>query len=374
MTAITHDVPAPGTFIREELEARNWAQRDLAYVLGVPEQAVNMIISGKRGISADMARALGEAFGVSAELFANLQKMYDLRKARDPDPNIAKKARLQQTYPVREMIKRGWIVDADTALIEVQMAKFFCVDSPEWIPHIEMDHAAKKTDYDEIPAAQLAWLFRVRQIAQRQAVGEYSEHALRGALSDLRSLLREPRDVSRVPRIMSECGVRFIVVEGLPGGKIDGVTFWLDANSPVIGMSLRFDRIDNFWFVFRHEIEHVLRRHGGGRFVVDADLQMDTLGTGTDVPAEELDANRAAADFCVPKAKMDSFVARKSPFFSKADVLAFASLMGVHPGLVVGQLRHRTGRHELFSKLLAGVRSEVVATAVVDGWGETYPA
>ena len=47
--------------------------------------------------------------------------------------------------------------------------------------------------------------------------------------------------------------------EALPSSKIDGVCLWLDQHSPVIGMSLRFDRIDNFWFVLGHEIEHALK-------------------------------------------------------------------------------------------------------------------
>ncbi len=65
-----------------------------------------------------------------------------------------------------------------------------------------------------------------------------------------------------MPRILAECGVRLIIVEGLPNAKIDGVCFWLDKVSPVIGLSLRFDQIDNFWFVIRHEIEHVLNKDG----------------------------------------------------------------------------------------------------------------
>ena len=70
---------------------------------------------------------------------------------------------------------------------------------------------------------------------------------------------------------MMECGVRYIIVEGLPGGKIDGVCFWLDPRSPVIGMSLRFDRIDNFWLVLRHEIEHVLCGHGKSEPIIDVE-------------------------------------------------------------------------------------------------------
>ena len=63
-----------------------------------------------------------------------------------------------------------------------------------------------------------------------------------------------------MPRIVSECGIRLAIVECLPNAKIDGVCFWLNKYSPVIGLSMRFDQIDNFWFVLRHEIEHVLRR------------------------------------------------------------------------------------------------------------------
>ncbi len=69
-------VPHPGHFIREELEAREWTQRDLAYILGVPEQSVNQITLGKRGISPEMAKSLADAFEVSPEFFANLQKAY----------------------------------------------------------------------------------------------------------------------------------------------------------------------------------------------------------------------------------------------------------------------------------------------------------
>jgi HTH-type transcriptional regulator / antitoxin HigA len=71
------DMPHPGFYIREELEAREWTPRDLAYILGTSEQAVNMIISGKHRISPEMAKALGDAFDVNPDLFVNLQRAYD---------------------------------------------------------------------------------------------------------------------------------------------------------------------------------------------------------------------------------------------------------------------------------------------------------
>lgn len=68
----------PGEYIREEIDTRNWSQVDLSYILGCTVQSINLIISGKRGISPDMAKALADAFDVPAEFFINLQKTYDI--------------------------------------------------------------------------------------------------------------------------------------------------------------------------------------------------------------------------------------------------------------------------------------------------------
>ena len=89
-------------------------------------------------------------------------------------------------------------------------------------------HAAKKTSYEEkeIPPAQLAWLFRVRQIAKSIAAPKYSEQRLLAAVPRLRELLVAPEEARSAPRILAQCGVRFVVVETLPQAKIDGVCFW----------------------------------------------------------------------------------------------------------------------------------------------------
>ena len=363
------EVPHPGFYIREELDARGWSQRDLAYILGTPEQAVNMIISGKRGISSEMAKALGKAFDVNPDLFANLQRAYDMSRAREPDPDVERRARLQAAYPVREMIKRGWIYDTDASLLEVQMARFFEVVNSNEIPHVA--YAARKSSYyDETPPLQLAWLFRVKQIAKATHTVKYSEKALAEALLNLKRLVLDPEESRHVPRLMSECGVRLIFVEGLPNAKIDGVCFWLDKHSPVIGMSLRFDRIDNFWFVLRHEIEHVLRKDGQTREVLDVDIDGKIT---SDLPVEEIAANSAAGEFCTPSADMDSFIARKAPFFAERDVIGFARRLNTHPGIVIGQIHQRTGRFELLRKHLVKVRSHILPSSVADGWGLVAP-
>lgn len=362
------EAPHPGEYIKEELDERGLSQRDLAYILDVSEQTISKIIAGKSGVTPEMAKALGAAFDVHPDLFSNLQRSFDMSRAPEPDPGVSQRARLSSAYPVREMILRGWLKDTAADELEKQMAAFFEVSAANDIPHLS--HAAKKTRYDEVLPEQLAWLFRVRQIARGIAIKPYSEKKLREALPQLHSLISEPEEARHVPILLADCGVRFAMVEALPKARVDGVCFWLDKQSPVIGMSFFYDRIDNFWFVLRHEIEHVLNRDGQDEAVIDVELQGAGGGDGEDLPPEERRANRAAAEFCIPKDKIDSFIIRKAPFFSERDVLGFAKRTGVHPGIVVGQIQKRTERWDLLRKYLVKVRHHVMPSAIADGWGQ----
>ncbi len=353
-------VKHPGYYIKEEMEERGWSQRDLAFILGVSEQAINPILNGKRGISPEMAKVLGEGFDVPAEFFAKLQQAYDLAQARTPDASIALRRTMQSTYPVREMIKRGWIEQSDATMLEIQLTRFF--DSPTFA------HATKKT-LGDISPAQHAWLYRVRQIAKSITLPTYSEKALRDAVSkELPSLLYAPDEVRQVPRILTECGVKFILVEKLPNAKIDGVCFWLDG-VPVIGMSLQHDRIDNFWFVLRHECEHVLNQHGKEKEIMDVDLDAAAIS----ISEEERIANDAASNFCAPSDKLENWINRKRPYYYERDVLAFSRILERHPGLVVGQIRRKLNRYDYLARYLVKIRHFVLPVSLADGWGQTVP-
>jgi len=360
----------PGDYIRNELEARGWLQRDLAFALGLPEQAVNAVVVGKRAITADLAKLLSLAFEKPAEFFLGLQNAKDLAQAKSPDARVIRMVELQKQYPLREMIKRGWLDDSKNSL-EAELTKFYGVSASEQLPHLS--YAAKKTSYDATTALQLAWLFRVRQIADQMVLPTYSEKKLRDSLPRLRALMSAPEETRHVPRLLSECGIRFVIVESLPSGKIDGVCLWLDnGKSPVVGMSLRFDRIDNFWFVLMHELEHVFNKDGKVDAMID-ELDGEKAGVGAGLPEQERLANAAAAAFCVPPKEMDSWIARKHPYYSEADLIGFAHRIQVHPGIAAGQLRSRINNYKIFTKHLAKIRASVLSSAVVDGFGQIAP-
>lgn len=374
----TSSFKTPGQLLKALLEARGWSGRTLAIILGADESGINRIVADKRAITPEMSIALGEIFDVDAEKFLMLQQAFELAKARistQPDPGRATRAQLFGGLPIAEMIKRGWLnVDdmREVQKVEVALTHFFGVNSTAEIEILP--HAAKKTDVTaDVTPVQLAWLYRVKQIASEMIVPRYTPSAVRDAIPKLSALLAAREEARKVPRILSECGIRFVIVETLAAAKIDGVCFWLNAESPVIGMSLRHDRIDNFWFVLRHELEHVLRLHGQTTAMLDAELEGDRAGNGPSVADEERLANEAAADFCVPKRDMDGFIARKSPFFAERDVLGFARTLNVHPGLIAGQLQHRTEKYDRFRSHLVKIRAAVAPGAIVDGWGDIAP-
>jgi HTH-type transcriptional regulator/antitoxin HigA len=133
-------------------------------------------------------------------------------------------------------------------------------------------------------------------------------------------------------------------------------------------MSLRFDRIDNFWFVLRHEIEHILNRDG---FMIDIELT-EQLERSDPQPPEEVAANAAAAEFCVPRSELDNFITRVRPLYSETRILLFAKRIGVHPGLVVGQLhRRKEVPYTHHNKLMTKVRDIIAKVSLTDGWGNS---
>jgi HTH-type transcriptional regulator/antitoxin HigA len=362
----------PGERLKELLDEKGWMQSDLAFILGLPDSVIHSVITGKRNINPQLSKALAAGFAspeIGSDYFAALQTAYNLATSDDVDPSVSLRADLLQRYPVREMIKRGWLRPTNGDSLLDQLASFLEIDDPAEIPYLP--HAAKKSSYEmrEVPAVQLIWLFRARQMAKAMPCASYSTRALKVGIEQLGQLLREPEDVRHVPTILRECGVRLVLIEAVSHSKIDGACFWLDEHSPVVCMSMRYDRIDNFWFVLRHELEHVLCKHGMDTEVLDDfDDQMSASGG---LPEIERIANAAAATFCVPADKLDSFIKRKHPLYYERDVLLFSKLHGIHPGIVVGQMQRRLNRYDYLRKYQVKVRQYILPGAMADGWGQT---
>lgn len=374
-TEMTERTPAevfpPGEFIREELEARGWTQAELAEILGRPPRLISELIAGKRAVTAETAKGLGEAFGTGAQFWMNLESAYQLFKVQPSGREgvVARRARLYEKAPVKEMIRRRWIEPSESIeVLEKRVEDFLSVPL---VPHA----ARKSTSYDEVSPAQRAWLLRAHGLAKASGAAAYSSSNFDSLLAELHRLLPSAEEVRHVPRLLADAGIRFVIVEPLPQMRVDGACLWLDRSSPAIALSLRFDRIDWWWFTLMHELAHVKHKDGQDKVLLDVDLFGDlTPEARQSKPDLERRADEFAASFLVPPDKLQSFIARVKPLFSRQRIRAFAAQYQVHPGIVVGQLHHAGAISYAHSRdLLEKVRGTLTESALTDGWGSMLP-
>jgi len=368
---------SPGEAIMEELEERGWSQRDLAAIMGVQPSIVNGIIKGARPISLDLARNLAAAFGTSAQYWVNMDTAYRLHLA--PTPHVATSVRSQlfEVAPVNEMIKRGWIESAyDVDVLRSRIEAFY--GRPlEQINSGDLCYAARQgTEYGDTPTpAQRAWLRRARILAKAVHAGSFTASSVDAAIERLRPLMSHAEEARNVPRVLAECGIRFLIIEHLPQTRIDGVCLWLDEKSPVIVLSMRYDRLDYFWFTIMHELGHVHKQDGLTTVLApDVDLVGDKA-TKTALKSEvEQAADIFASEHMIKEGEMDNFIVRVRPLFSKVKIQGFALRQGVHPAIVIGQLQHKGAIHWSHSReLLVKVRDIITSSALTDGWGQVLP-
>lgn len=360
---------SPGEYIRLLLDDKEWTQVDLGTILGMPPSRVTDLIQNKRSIDPELAIRLSDAFvGTSAEEWLALESKYRLSLIADRDDSVRKRVNLIEMAPSREMEKRGWIAKTSSVeQMEAELCRFFDIESLDAPPSLLA--ATRKTDaIDELSPVQRAWCFRVRNLARKLIVSPFKEDRLSECESELRKLAAFPQEARKVSSVLAAFGIRFIVVEPIATCKVDGVAMWLDRTSPVIGVSLRFDRIDSFWFTVFHEFTHIKNE--------DA-LSVDTNLVGAeafvaDVSSIERKANEGASNSLIPAETLESFVRRVGPMYSIERINQFARRVKIHPGIVVGQLQHRAevGFHA-HKETQVKVRDFVVTSAVTDGWGQT---
>jgi len=364
----------PGEFIKEELEARGWTQEILAEIMGRQSSIISGLVNAKRSVSPGIASDLAAAFGTTAQFWMNLETAYQLFTHGRADETVRRRARLYANAPVKEMIKRGWIESSKSLdVLENNILRFLEISSFDEAP--KLSYAAKKSTSTANPS-QIAWVCRAKKIAKGIHAARFSRKSFAEALARLKELRANPEDVGYVPRVLAEGGVRFLLIESLPKGKIDGACFWLDEHSPVIAISMRYDRLDHFWYLTMHECGHVYRGDAlGGRPLLDVNLVGDQAIPFKDKSEMEKQADRFAESFLVEQQQMDNFIARVKPLYSKQKIKNFSARVGVHPAIVLGQLQYRQEVSWSHSReMLVKVREILIPSALTDGWGHTLPA
>ena len=334
-------VVGPGDRLQRELAARGWTQRDLAEIMGRPVQTVNEIMKGGKQITAETARQLAEAFDTSPDLWLSLETAYRLSLAERPSDEIARRRQLYAAAPVGEILRRGWLGRATTLdQIEQALCQFLGVKSIDEDPKVPIAGLRRTMTRDPEPRAQVAWVKRTEALARDQPVGaDFDRDRLATDIPGLLATSPEPNAHCEVPAFLLARGVHFVLVPHLPKTYQDGAAFAIDSR-PIIGMTLRYDRLDHFWFTLTHELAHVVLGHEG---------VIDQFGKPGGDEATESQANTTASTWLIDPSAYAAFLDRTDSRPSRADIIEFADAIGRHPGIVVGRLHHDSklayGRH-----------------------------
>lgn len=330
-------IVAPGRIILRELEARGWSQQDLAAIMGRPEQVISEIIRAKKQITAETARQLAKAFGTSPEFWLNLEMQYQLHQAyqENHETDIERRSRLYQYAPINEMIRRGWIQKGRTIdEQELEYCRFYQVTTIYQQPQVAFRGRVSE-ERDPEDRAIIAWVRRVEQLAVEQRVGTFRADGIPEFMECLLALAKQDVDIENIPFLLLENGIHFVFVPHLPKTFMDGAALWVQ-NNPVIALSLRYDRIDAFWFTLLHELAHIYLNH--------KQVHVDQLfgREKSELSIEEIEANQQATRWLLPEEDLQQFIDYNRPRYSRISIEKFSTEQNRHPGIVIGQLMHRS--------------------------------
>lgn len=327
------DDPDPIEAIRFRMDQMNLAQKDLVQYIG-SKSKVSEVLRHKRPLTLDMIRALNKGLGIPLE---SLMK----------EPARAEPQELDsRNFPVAELFNRGWdkmLTHSPARLIKDAAQLINGLFSQAQLqPVMCRQNVRAKSTMDE--NALYAWAAMVSVLAQRQPLPvKYSEGDIsdnfRRELATL-SIFKEGPKLAK--EYLNKKGIHLIVLRHLKKTHLDGAAMRLHDETPVIALTLRYDRIDNFWFTLFHELAH-LDLHLGGQA---EDCFFDDLEVeGGDI---EKQADKYARDSLIPPEN----IPRMEGIQTLSEVRTVAHSLGINPAIVAGRLHWERKNFRQFAKLM----------------------
>jgi HTH-type transcriptional regulator / antitoxin HigA len=339
------DRPDPISAIEFRMEEQGLRQKDLIPLLG-SRSRVSEVLSRKRPLTLPMIRSLSEGLGIPTDLL--IQPVDSAAQDQVVEPEWSK-------LPFREMQKRGWIPQGKTnnpAVVE-QMVRDFLASAGQALETVPLYRRNLRglglNPEDERGIySTLAWTARVLQrsnqikgIKKGFRIDDLSDDFL----LDLARLSRHTDGPIRAINELAKVGITVIVEPSLPSTLIDGAAMLNKHLQPVIGLTLRYDRVDYFWFTLMHEVAHVWKHLNTPK-----DAFVDRMDAGEERERTEKEANRIAREALIPRSIWNRSIAKLNP--STDSINHFALEIGVHPAIVAGRVRHETGAFNRYASLL----------------------
>lgn len=334
------NAPDPVEAIKFRMEQMNLSQRDLVPFIG-SRSRVSEVLSRKRPLTFAMARALHKGLGIPAKALMREQLLFDT-----PQEDVE-----WERFPIRTMIARGWIresvANASSHARELMLG-FFAPLGKSWAPEAlykQTRYVRSAREMDQYALA--AWNARVCIRAQETPPPVAFDRSVltlefMHELAHLSTLTDGPLHAKAY---LHTVGVSVIVEPHLPETYIDGASLSLNSTWPVIGLTLRHDRIDNFWFVLMHELAHISLHLGGETVAFYDDLDSEDVEN-----EKEREADAVAGEALIPESEWKRSPA--SNLRTPEAVEHLAKRLRIHPAIVAGRIRHHYKSYRVLNRLV----------------------
>lgn len=341
----------PIAAINLRLDQQGLGKKDLVPYIGSMSR-VSDVLAGRRQLTVAMMRRLHKGLGVPAASLIGDGDLDDEVVGELPDYDFTK-------FPLTEMMERGCFGNVKYGLAELRanaeelvapLLRPLCgkVAQPALL-RAPLHQSGSRT-MDE--HALLIWRVLVVKKARKNPPRAPFKHGsiTNAWLRDLAKLSAFDGGPRLAHEFLSKHGVCLVFERHFAKTYLDGAAM-LDGDQPIVALTLRHDRLDNFWFALLHELVHVAR-HLRANHLFIADNLEDKTRKGQ---AEEDEADAGAQEALLP-AKLWAKAAVTTTH-SAHDALELAREAGVHPAIVAGRLRHQTGNWRLLSNLVSDAGS-----------------
>jgi len=332
------NLPDPIAAIRFRMEQEDLSQRDLIPYIG-SRSKVSEVLSGKRPLTLQMMRSLHQHLGIPADVLLQEQG------ATLPD-NPESLDWMQ--YPIKAMAKLGWVSqDAGDLAEEIMRALIERAGGKQTLVTMlcrQNEHIRRNGQMDMY--ALQAWGLQLIAIARETNLPtKYKSGTLTTELAQKMVRLSWSESApSLAKEFLAQYGIHLIYLPHLPRTHLDGAALRLDDGTPVIGLTLRHDRLDNFWFSLCHELAHQslhLENNISDTFFEDLSVEAPI----SDIKEREADA--WASNVLIPDALWQSSQAATNP--TPANALKLAREVGINPAIIAGRIRKETGNYRLLT-------------------------
>ncbi len=335
------DLPDPVEAIKFRMEQMELKQKDLIPFLG-SRSKVSEVLSRQRPLSISMIRKLHEGLGIPAEVLL-----------QEPGYKLAQNTTIVEweRFPLAEILRRDWLPDFNGALAEAKkqvedlLGTWAAPLGSEALqPALLRQHVRAGSESDGYALA--AWRIRVSLLAMEQRIPAYKSGTVSlGFMHDLVRLSYLDNGPILAKEYLLKSGIHFVVEKHLSHTHLDGAAIQLQNGAPLVALTLRHDRLDNFWFTLCHELAHIALHFDSE----ECTAFFDDLDQ-SEANSCESDADIWATEALIPSETWSAADISRNPSHNK--LLAFAAGLRINPAIPAGRIRKEKRDYRIFAGLL----------------------